>query len=102
MRCQNSFKIELISFNHIADQNEEGFEISGHYHPAVKFVHKEQKVRRPCFVKTEKKLLLPSFGTLTGGLDITENVLQCIVQNNCEVYALGSKSVIKINCDKII
>ena len=48
----------------------EGFEISGHYHPAASFRHKGHKVGGRCFAVSDTRLIMPSFGSYTGGLDV--------------------------------
>ena len=45
-------------------------EIAGHLHPAAVLVRRERGVRRPCFASDGSRLVMPSFGVLTGGLDI--------------------------------
>jgi len=89
-----------VIFNHIA---EDGVvqEISGHYHPSVKFSHKEQKVRRPCFVHSDDKIILPSFGAFTGGLDITDPIYNSIFTDKFDIYALGHKNVHPVKQNKV-
>jgi metallophosphoesterase superfamily enzyme len=43
--------------------------MSGHFHPKVRVNVKGRSVARRCFVRSERKLILPAFGSLTGGLD---------------------------------
>jgi metallophosphoesterase superfamily enzyme len=45
-------------------------EISGHLHPAATLWRRARAVRRPCFAVDGKRMIMPSFGVLTGGLDI--------------------------------
>lgn len=44
-------------------------EISGHFHPKLRLQLKGRQVSRRCFVASATKLILPAFGSLTGGLD---------------------------------
>jgi hypothetical protein len=44
-------------------------ELSGHFHPKLRISHRGRMVSRRCFVATDRKLILPAFGALTGGLD---------------------------------
>lgn len=44
-------------------------ELSGHYHPKLRLTLKGRHVSRRCFVMSETKLILPAYGSLTGGLD---------------------------------
>ncbi len=46
-------------------------EISGHYHPKYRLRQRGQMLRRPCFILAGQQLILPAFGTLTGGLEAT-------------------------------
>lgn len=84
--------IQNIEFNHEAVKTDKA-EISGHYHPSVKFSHKEQRVRRPCFVVSESKIIMPAFGSLTGGLNIEDRALKNLLSSPYKVYALGSRWV---------
>ena len=44
-------------------------ELSGHFHPKLRVRVRGRQVARRCFVATDRKLILPAFGALTGGLD---------------------------------
>ena len=44
-------------------------EMSGHFHPKLRLQLKGRRVSRRCFVASRTKLILPAFGSLTGGLD---------------------------------
>ena len=44
-------------------------EISGHFHPKLRLNLNGRRISRRCFVASERKLILPAFGSLTGGLD---------------------------------
>ena len=46
-----------------------GRELSGHFHPKLRLHLRGRLVSRRCFVATTRKLILPAFGALTGGLD---------------------------------
>lgn len=45
-------------------------EISGHLHPSATVRRSGKSVRRPCFATDGARLIMPSFGVLTGGLDL--------------------------------
>lgn len=52
-----------LTFRHIAGQ---GPDISGHLHPVVSLGGRRWR----CFALSEDRLILPSFGSYTGGLDV--------------------------------
>lgn len=58
-----------LVLRHQADPAEPRPELSGHFHPKLRITHRGRLVSRRCFVATERKLILPAFGALTGGLD---------------------------------
>ncbi len=47
-------------------------ELSGHFHPKLKVVARGRSVSRPCAAMSERKLILPAFGALTGGLNASD------------------------------
>jgi DNA ligase-associated metallophosphoesterase len=71
--CGGSLAEELdirgIQLRHAADRNDPRPEISGHFHPKLRLNLKGRQVSRRCFVATASKLIMPAFGSLTGGLD---------------------------------
>ena len=58
-----------ILLRHEARPYELSPEISGHFHPKLRLTLKGRSVSRRCFVASQRKLILPAFGSLTGGLD---------------------------------
>jgi uncharacterized protein len=71
--CGGSLAEEMdvrgIQLRHAADRNAGRPEISGHFHPKLRLNLKGRQVSRRCFVATATKLIMPAFGSLTGGLD---------------------------------
>ncbi len=61
--------VDGLVLRHIADPRETRPELSGHFHPKLRITHRGRQVSRRCFVATTRKLVLPAFGSLTGGLD---------------------------------
>ncbi len=61
--------VDGLLLRHEADPAETRPELSGHFHPKLRITHRGRQVSRRCFVATERKLILPAFGALTGGLD---------------------------------
>lgn len=59
-----------LHFRHDPEKTPRTGEISGHLHPAATLLRRERAVRRPCFATDGRRLIMPSFGVMTGGLDI--------------------------------
>lgn len=64
--------LEGLVLRHEADPDDRRPEISGHYHPKYRVMLRGRRVSRPCFVAGRSKLILPSFGVLTGGMDAAD------------------------------
>jgi DNA ligase-associated metallophosphoesterase len=65
-------ELDGLLLRHEADPHEIRPEISGHYHPKYKVTLRGRRVSRPCFVAGRSKLILPSFGVLTGGMNAAD------------------------------
>jgi hypothetical protein len=70
-----------------------GGEISGHYHPKHTLRRHGAKVSKPCFVLNKQRLIMPSFGVLTGGLEITASPIKEVIGFDFEAYLLGRDKV---------
>lgn len=64
-------EVELsgIVLRHEAVRGDSQPEISGHWHPKYRVNVRGRHVSRRCFVESPTKLIMPAFGSLTGGLD---------------------------------
>ncbi len=62
--------VDGLVLRHEADPAETRPELSGHFHPKLRITQRGRQVSRRCFVATASKLVLPAFGSLTGGLDV--------------------------------
>jgi uncharacterized protein len=62
-------EVDGLLLRHEARSDETRPELSGHFHPKLRISHRGRLVSRRCFVAGDRKLILPAFGALTGGLD---------------------------------
>ena len=65
----DEIEIAGIVLRHEAVRDDPRPEMSGHYHPKLRLNLKGRRVSRRCFVVSPTKMILPAFGSLTGGLD---------------------------------
>ena len=89
------YKIEEIIFNHIPIKTT-NFQICGHYHPKAKILHRGKSIYKAAFVHNDKLLILPSFGTLTGGLNINQAPLSDLLGKNIKLFPVGNRKVYKL------
>lgn len=83
-------KLSGITLRHEARRGDPNPEISGHFHPKFRQVLRGRMVKRRCFVKTPRKMIMPAFGALTGGLDVQDVAIldACDLANGEMVEAL--------------
>ncbi|WP_282128251.1 ligase-associated DNA damage response endonuclease PdeM [Roseobacter litoralis] len=63
-----------LTFRHIADPGQHA-EISGHYHPKVQLQTRGRMISRPAFLVDDRRLVMPAYGTYTGGLRTNHQAL---------------------------
>jgi hypothetical protein len=68
-RLADEVEIAGITLRHEAIRDDLAPEISGHFHPKLRLHLKGRQVSRRCFVTSATKMIMPAFGSLTGGLD---------------------------------
>ena len=92
----SKYEVDKFLFTHIPISSSL-FQICGHYHPKAKISHKGKTIFKTSFVHNEKILILPSFGILTGGLDInSETIKKVLGTKNLNIYPVGQNKVYKL------
>lgn len=80
--------IAALTFRHIAIDTARG-EISGHYHPKTSVTVRGRRVTRPSFLISDTRLILPAFGTYTGGLRSNDPALSRLMGQNAYAIMTG-------------
>src|SRR4030095_14383166 len=68
-RLVEELEVAGIVLRHEAVSDDPRPEMSGHFHPKLRVNMRGRHVSRRCLVASSTKLILPAFGSLTGGLD---------------------------------
>jgi DNA ligase-associated metallophosphoesterase len=68
-RIADEVEVGGVILRHEAVRDEPRPEISGHFHPKLRVHLSGRRVSRRCFVTSASKIIMPAFGSLTGGLD---------------------------------
>jgi len=82
-----SLSIGSLHFCHEPQIGAEPGEVSGHLHPSAKIRIKGRSIRRRCFAASDKRLIMPSFGAYTGGLNVFHKAFDGLFEGG-EFYAL--------------
>lgn len=84
----STLPIAPLSFRHIAEPTASG-DVSGHYHPKASIRLRGRYLTRPCFLLDSDRLILPSYGTYTGGLDTKSEVLASLMRRESIAILTG-------------
>ena len=68
-RIMHEATVDGLILRHEANPADARPELSGHFHPKLRVAVRGRNIARRCFVASTTKLILPAFGSLTGGLD---------------------------------
>jgi uncharacterized protein len=86
------FALAQLVFRHIAQDGAKG-EVSGHYHPKARLQTRARRISRPAFLLDETRLILPAYGTYTGGLFSHDPVLANLMQPDAQAILIGPTPV---------
>jgi uncharacterized protein len=69
-------------------------EIAGHLHPSASLAQRGRSLRRKCFVGHERRLVMPAYGSFTGGLSVSSSPFQAIFPDRAfHVWMIGGKAI---------
>lgn len=82
--------LDTLTFRHIAQPTTPG-EISGHYHPKARIRLRGRTITRRCLLIDDTRLILPAYGTYTGGLYSHDPVLSGLMAPNAQAILVGPR-----------
>ena len=83
------FSAGPLVFRHQARPGRAVGELSGHFHPKASVAVRGTMVTRPCFAVDGRRIMLPSLGAYTGGLDIRDGAIRAIFPLGGRAFLLG-------------
>lgn len=84
--------VSPLTFRHIAQAGASG-EVSGHYHPKASITTRGTRVTRPAFLLDSDRLILPAYGTYTGGLPSHHDVLCALMRPEAQAILTGRTAI---------
>jgi len=91
-----------LEFRHEAAEGAAPGEVSGHYHPKARVRLRARNVSGRCFVTDGRRLILPSFGAYTGGLDVLRPALRRLLARRFEVLLLAAERILRVPHDRLV
>ena len=84
------FALQGLQFRHQASRQASApSELSGHYHPKATIFTRAGYVTRPCFMTSGTRIVLPSLGAYTGGLDVENPAIATLFPGGGRAFLLG-------------
>ncbi len=89
---KSELSLGALVFRHIADPDASG-EISGHYHPKAQVRTRAKTVTRPAFLLDSKRLIMPAFGTYTGGMHSHHPIFAPLFEKDARAILTGRQAL---------
>jgi hypothetical protein len=78
-----------VHLRHRARPGETAPELSGHFHPRLAVTVRGRRIVRPCAVSSGSRMILPAYGSLTGGMNAAAPEIISAMQPASEIRALA-------------
>lgn len=80
-------EISGVVFSH-QPGTDAGRRVFGHYHPKATVVVRGRRMSGRCFLATDQEMVLPAFGTFTGGLQREDPALRAVLRGPVQTWLL--------------
>ncbi|VWX54508.1 ligase-associated DNA damage response endonuclease PdeM [Novosphingobium sp. 9U] len=77
-----------LILRHKARAGETAPELSGHFHPKLVVAARGRRIARACAVASERRIILPAFGALTGGMNAASTEILAAMQPASAIDAI--------------
>ena len=101
-RVAEEMDVDGILFRHQCDPRETRPEISGHFHPKLRLNLRGRSVSRPCFAGDERRLILPAFGSLTGGLNVGDAAIAANFAGDYRAMLVADGKLLSLGCRRAL
>jgi len=80
----------------------EDFEIAGHLHPGSAVSQRGRNIHCKCFIADGRRLVMPAFGSFTGGLSISSPPFKNLfLEKNFHVWMLSQRAIYKFPAKRV-
>ena len=100
--CADEMSCGPLRLCHEPETGDASGEVSGHLHPAAVITRRNKSVRRACFATDGRRLIMPSFGSTTGGLSLKHKAFKGLFEtSNLFAHVLGKEQIYPIAWSKM-
>ena len=95
-------EIAGLRFCHEADLQKDIPTISGHYHPKARVKLRTRALSARCFVQLTNDLIMPAFGSYTGGLNICHEDLSPFISKEAVIHLIHEQKCYSMPFDRTV
>jgi DNA ligase-associated metallophosphoesterase len=93
-RAAEELAIGPLTFRHIPAEHPVTGEVAGHLHPCARVVGRSgRSVRKRCFATDGRRLVMPAYGALTGGLNVLDKAFATVFPKGLLAGVIGRDGV---------
>jgi DNA ligase-associated metallophosphoesterase len=101
-QAMDELAVGRLVFRHEPSPGRVEGEIAGHLHPCARVFGRGRSVRRRCFAGDGYRLVLPSFGAYTGGLDVLDRAYGGLfAEESFRAFMLGDDRVYPVGLNAL-
>lgn len=93
--ARDAFEDGGLVFRHVPGLPGLG-EVAGHLHPKALAAGSRLRLRRPCFLTDGRRLVMPAFGSYTGGLNALDADVRRLFAGAYDAYLLGRDRIFRV------
>lgn len=82
-----------LVFRHEPEPGYVAGEVCGHFHPKAAVRARGRRISGRCFVTDGGRMVLPAFGSYTGGLDALDPAISELFERQVRVYLIGRETI---------
>jgi DNA ligase-associated metallophosphoesterase len=102
-RVLGELAVGSLTFRHIPSDGPARGEVAGHLHPCARVVGRSgRSVRARCFATDGERLVMPAYGSLTGGLNVLDRAFRSVFPQGLQVGVIGRDAVYLAGRDRLV
>jgi uncharacterized protein len=101
-RMADELRLGPLVFRHEPEPGAAPGEIAGHLHPCARVVGRGRSVRARCFASEGERMVMPSYGALTGGLNVLDSAFAPLFPHGMIAAVIGRDGVYATGSDHLV
>jgi uncharacterized protein len=85
-----------LVFRHEAEHGSRPGEVSGHFHPKASVQTRARRLSARCFIEDGARLILPAYGSYTGGLSVWDPAINGLFPKGFSVHLATGRAVVRV------